>query len=100
MVEQAASGPAFPGRPAVADALVHVAVVRPHDLIIERVARLEDGLAVVIDREPVDPAGDQQPQQSGQDGRHVHQVQHGVGDQHVGRRPSSGLQVPAELGVH
>jgi hypothetical protein len=35
-------------------------------------AGLEDGLAVVVDREPVDAAGDKQPQQSGQDGLHVH----------------------------
>jgi len=75
-------------------------VVGPHDLVVVGVAGLEDALAVVIDREPVDAAGDQQPQQSGQDGRHVHQVQDGVGDQHIGRRPMSGLQVTAELGVH
>ncbi len=41
-----------------------------------------------------------QPQQSGQDGGHVHQVQDGVGDQDIGRRLMSGLQVTAELGVH
>ena len=63
-------------------------------------ARLEDGLAVVVDREPVDAAGDKQPQQSGQDGPHVHQVKDGVGDQHIGQFPVSGLQVTAELGVH
>ena len=65
-----------------------------------RVAGREDALAVVVDREPVDAAGDKQPQQSGQDGRHVHQVQDGVGDQHIGQLPVSGLQVTAELGVH
>ena len=105
IVEQAAARSAIPGRSAVANALIHVAVVGLHDLVVVGVAGREDALAVVIDREPVDAAGDQQPQQSGQDGRHVHQVQYGVGDQHIGRRPLrplspvSGLQVPAELGV-
>src|SRR5690348_11681942 len=99
IVEQAAARPAIPGRPAVADALIHVAVVGPQDLVVVGVAGREDALAVVIDREPVDAAGDQQPQQSGQDGRHVHQVQYGVGDQHIGWPPMSGLQVPTELGV-
>ena len=71
-----------------------------HDLVVVGVAGREDALAVVVDREPVDPAGEEQPQQPGQDGRHVHQVQDGVGDEHIGRRPRSGLQVTAELGVH
>jgi hypothetical protein len=99
-VEQAAARSAIPGRPAGAKALIHVAVVGVHDLVVVGMAGREDALAVVIDREPVDAAGDQQPQQSGQDGRHVHQVQDGVGDQHIGQRPVSGLHVPAELGVH
>jgi hypothetical protein len=100
VVKQAASCAALPGWPTVADALVHVAVVGPHDLVVVRVARREDALAVVVDREPVDAAGDKQPQQSGQDGRHVHQVQDGVGDKHIGQFPVSGPQVTAELGVH
>jgi len=99
-VKQAAARPAFPGRAAVSEALIHIAVVGLHDLVIVGVARREDTLAVVVDREPVDAAGDQQPQQPGQDGRHVHQVQDGVGDQHIGRRPMRGLQVTAELGMH
>ena len=100
MVEQAAARSAFTGRPAVANALIHVAVVGLHDLVVVGVAGREHALAVVVDREPVDAARDKQPQQSGQDGRHVHQVQDGVGDQHIGPRPASGLQVTAELGMH
>jgi len=99
-VKQVPASSAFPGRPAVAKALIHVAVVGLHDLVVVGVAGREDGLAVVVDREPVDAARDEQPQQSGQDGRHVHQVKDGVGDEHIGRRPISGLQVTAELGVH
>jgi len=95
-----AAGSALPGPSAVANALIHVAVVGLHDQAVVRVAGREDALAVVVDREPVDAAGDQQPQQSGQDGRHVHQVQNGVGNQHIDRRPMSGFQVAAELGVH
>ena len=85
---------------AVADALVHVAVVGPHDLLVVGVARREDALTVVVDREPVNAAGDKQPQQSRQDSRHVHQVEDGVGDQHIGQLPVRGLQVTAELSVH
>ena len=95
------AGPAVPGRPAVADALIHVAVVGPHDLAVAGVAGREDALAVVVDREPVDAARDEQPQQSGQDGRHVHQVQDGAGDEHISRRAvRAGRQVTAEFGVH
>src|SRR5262249_7970002 len=57
IVEQAAARSAVPGRPAVAKALIHVAVVGPHDPVVVRVAGREDALAVVIDREPVDAAG-------------------------------------------
>ncbi len=75
-------------------------MVGPHDPVVVWVAGREDALAVVVDCEPVDAAGDKQPQQSGQDGRHVDQVQDGVGDQHIGQLSVSGLQVIAELGVH
>jgi len=100
IAEQAAPRSALPGRPAVALALIHVAVVGQHDLVVEGVGGLEDGLAVVIDGEPVHAAGDEQPQQSGQGARHVHQVQDSVGDQHIGPRPVIGLHVLAELRVY
>jgi len=99
-MKHAAARSAFPGRPAVANALIHVAVVGLHDLVVEGVAGRENGLGVVVDREPVNAAWDKQPQQSRQDGRNVHKVQDGVGDEHIGRRPMSGLQVETELGVH
>src|SRR5207248_5022219 len=67
VAKQAAARSALPGRPAVANALIHVAVVGLHDLVVIGVARHEDALAVVVDLEPVDAAGDQQPQQSWQD---------------------------------
>jgi hypothetical protein len=51
------------------------------------VVGLEDALAVEVDREPVDATRDQQPEEAGQDGRHVHEIQERVGDQQVGRSP-------------
>jgi len=100
VAKQAAARPAFPGWPAVTDALVHVAVVGPHDMVVIGMAGLEDALAVIVDREPVDAARGKQAQQSGQDGWHVHQIQDGVGDQHVGHVAVTGLQVIAELSVY
>jgi peptidoglycan/LPS O-acetylase OafA/YrhL len=100
VAEETATRPALTGRPAVADALVHGAVIGPQDLVVVGVVGLEDAVAVEVDREPVRAARGQQPEQPRQDGRHVHEIQERVGDQQVGRLPGTVFEVVAELGLH